>query len=119
MIRPAGSTRFARAATLVALLLGVTPVSLVARASAGATLDPPGIRQALKAGPAYDAAFVSQDLPSFIGLYAPTPVSVTMRSTGTATWHRAEADVFLATAEPQDNYYPGVLVTTAAEFVSQ
>ena len=28
-----------------------------------------------------------------------------MQNTGTATWYRAEGDVFLATQEPQDNYY--------------
>ncbi len=28
-----------------------------------------------------------------------------MRNTGAATWYRAEGDVFLATQEPQDNYY--------------
>ena len=28
-----------------------------------------------------------------------------MRNTGTATWYQTEGDVFLATQEPQDNYY--------------
>jgi hypothetical protein len=28
-----------------------------------------------------------------------------MRNTGTATWRKAEGDVFLATQEPQDNYF--------------
>jgi hypothetical protein len=53
----------------------------------------------------YSAAFVSQVAPSFAELLAPATVSVTMRNTGTATWYRTEGDVFLATQEPQDNYY--------------
>ena len=44
-------------------------------------------------------------MPSFIELFTPTAVSATMRNTGTATWYKADVDVFLATAEPQDNYY--------------
>jgi hypothetical protein len=59
----------------------------------------------VQAQPAYAAAFVSQTVPSFIELQTVTPVSVTMRNTGTATWIRASGDVFLATQEPQDNYY--------------
>jgi hypothetical protein len=54
---------------------------------------------------AYDAAFVTQSVPSFIQLFTPTPVSVTMKNTGTATWYQAQGDVFLATQEPQDNFY--------------
>ena len=53
----------------------------------------------------YDAAYVAESIPSFVELFAPVAVSVTMRNTGTATWVRAEADVFLATQRPQDNYY--------------
>ena len=53
----------------------------------------------------YSAAFVSQTVPSFIELLAPATVSVTMQNTGTATWYQADGDVFLATQEPQDNYY--------------
>lgn len=53
----------------------------------------------------YSAAFVSQTAPSFIEFLKPASVSVTMRNTGTATWVQAEGDVFLATQEPQDNYY--------------
>ncbi len=53
----------------------------------------------------YSAAFVSETVPSFIELATPTSVSVTMQNTGTATWYRTEGDVFLATQEPQDNYY--------------
>jgi hypothetical protein len=60
---------------------------------------------ALHAQPAYSAAFVSQTAPSFIEFQTPASVSVTMQNTGTATWYRAEGDVFLATQEPQDNYY--------------
>jgi len=54
---------------------------------------------------AYSAAFVSQSVPSFIAVGALTSVSVTMQNTGTATWYQADGDVFLATQEPQDNYY--------------
>jgi hypothetical protein len=54
---------------------------------------------------AYSAAFVTQDVPSFIELFALTPVSVTMRNTGTATWRRLDGDVFLSTQRPQDNFY--------------
>jgi hypothetical protein len=55
--------------------------------------------------PAYSAAFVSQTVPSFIELKTAASVSVTMQNTGTATWYRTDGDVFLATQEPQDNYY--------------
>jgi len=54
---------------------------------------------------AYSAAFVSQSVPSFIAIGTVTSVSVTMQNTGTATWYQADGDVFLATQEPQDNYY--------------
>jgi hypothetical protein len=54
---------------------------------------------------AYEAAYVAQTVPEFIELYAPASVSVTMRNTGTATWRKSEGDVFLATQEPQDNYF--------------
>jgi hypothetical protein len=53
----------------------------------------------------YSAAFVSQTTPSFVAVLSPAPVVVTMRNTGTATWYQTEGDVFLATQEPQDNYY--------------
>lgn len=53
----------------------------------------------------YSAAFVSQTAPSFVALLTTAPVVVTMQNTGTATWYRADGDVFLATQEPQDNYY--------------
>jgi len=58
-----------------------------------------------QAQPAYSAAFVSETVPSFIELQTAASVSITMQNTGTATWYRAEGDVFLATQEPQDNYY--------------
>ena len=51
----------------------------------------------------YDAAFVSQSAPAVFEFFAPASVSVTMRNTGLATW--SVGDVFLATQEPQDNYY--------------
>jgi hypothetical protein len=57
------------------------------------------------AQPAYSAAFVSQSAPPFVQFQTPASASVTMRNTGTATWVRAEGDVFLSTQEPQDNYY--------------
>ncbi|HEY2864679.1 MAG TPA: NBR1-Ig-like domain-containing protein [Casimicrobiaceae bacterium] len=53
----------------------------------------------------YSAAFVTQTVPSFIELLSPASVSITMLNNGTATWYRADGDVFLATQEPQDNYY--------------
>ena len=59
----------------------------------------------LRAQPAYDAAFVSQSMPQFIPVLTTTPISVTMENTGTATWYQASGDVFLATQQPQDNYY--------------
>lgn len=85
-IHPAHRARSARIAALLAL------VSLASSAE-------------LRAQAAYSAAFVSQTVPSFIEVLVPTPVSVTMQNTGTATWYRADGDVFLATQEPQDNYY--------------
>ena len=60
---------------------------------------------ALRAQAEYSAAFVSQTAPSFVGLLTPAAVVVTMQNTGTATWYRTDGDVFLATQEPQDNYY--------------
>jgi hypothetical protein len=54
---------------------------------------------------AYAAAFVSQTVPTFIETQTVSAVSVTMRNTGTATWYQVAGDVFLATQEPQDNYY--------------
>ena len=63
------------------------------------------ISTASRAQAEYSAAFVSQTAPSFAELLAPATVSVTMKNTGTATWYRTDGDVFLATQEPQDNYY--------------
>jgi hypothetical protein len=60
---------------------------------------------ALHAQPAYSAAYVSEVVPPFIEVLKPATVSITMQNTGTATWVKAEGDVFLATQEPQDNYY--------------
>ena len=73
---------------------GMSVVALLAMTATGA-----------QAQIAYWAAFVSQSVPSFIAVGAVTSVSVTMQNTGTATWHQADGDVFLATQEPQDNYY--------------
>ncbi len=98
MNRPCTIMRIAPGAALFALI--VAAISLFAAGpSAAAASD------ATMADAAYDAAFVSQTVPPFIALFAPAAVSVTMRNTGTATWYKAEVDVFLATAEPQDNYY--------------
>ena len=57
------------------------------------------------AQPAYSAAFVSQSAPALVQFQTPAPASITMRNTGTATWYQVEGDVFLASQEPQDNYY--------------
>jgi hypothetical protein len=54
---------------------------------------------------AYDAAFVSQTVPAVVAAGVQSNVSITMLNTGTATWIAAQGYVFLATAEPQDNYY--------------
>jgi len=67
---------------------------------ASVTLSP-----ALHAQSAYDAAYVSEVVPPFIEVGKTASISVTMQNTGTATWYEAEGDVFLATQEPQDNYY--------------
>src|SRR5438270_2153687 len=96
--RPPTMMHTGRAAALFALML--TAVSPCAAGPAAAARS-----GAAKADVAYDAAFVSQTVPSFIALFTPTPVSVTMRNTGTVTWYKADDDAYLATAEPQDNYY--------------
>lgn len=59
----------------------------------------------LHAQAAYSAAFVGQTAPSFIAIGTNADVSVTMQNTGTATWVRAQGDIFLATQDPQDNFY--------------
>ncbi len=59
----------------------------------------------LKAQPAYSATFVSESAPPFVQFQTAASASVTMKNTGTATWYRAEGDVFLSTQKPQDNYY--------------
>jgi len=58
-----------------------------------------------RAQPAHSAAFVSQTVPAAVAVGVDANVSITMRNTGTATWVQAQGDVFLATQEPQDNYY--------------
>ena len=70
-----------------------------------ATLVACTLSGALRAQAEYSAAFVSQTTPNFVALLSPAPVVVTMQNTGTATWYQADGDVFLATQEPQDNYY--------------
>ena len=63
------------------------------------------LSSALHAQAAYSAAYVSEVVPPFIEVLKPASVSITMQNTGTATWVKAEGDVFLATQEPQDNTY--------------
>jgi hypothetical protein len=70
-----------------------------------ATLVACTMSAALRAQAEYSAAFVSQTAPSFVALLSTASVVVTMQNTGTATWYQADGDVFLATQEPQDNYY--------------
>jgi hypothetical protein len=57
----------------------------------------------LHAQAAYDAAYVSESVPSQIEPFTAASVTVTMQNTGTATW--MPGDVFLSTQDPQDNYY--------------
>jgi len=68
-----------------------------------------GVLLAASAGvaaqPAYSAAFVSQVAPSFVETQTTAPVTIIMQNTGTATWYRDSLDVYLATQEPQDNFY--------------
>ena len=85
-------SRFARWPILLA--------SFIAAATTHAQSPPPQQDDA-----SYAATFVAQTVPAFIELFAPTAVAITMRNTGTAVWSRAEGDVFLATQEPQDNYF--------------
>jgi hypothetical protein len=61
------------------------------------------VAQSPAAAAGLDAAFVTQTVPPSFELGAEAPVSITMRNSGTATWQAG--DVFLATQEPQDNYY--------------
>jgi hypothetical protein len=58
---------------------------------------------ALEAQAAYDAGYISESVPSQIEPFTAAPATVTMQNTGTATW--MPGDVFLATQDPQDNYY--------------
>ena len=74
--------------------------SVVVVTAADAQRPPPRAGDAV-----YAATFVAQKVPEFIELFAPTSVAITMRNSGTVVWSRAEGDVFLATQEPQDNYF--------------
>jgi hypothetical protein len=58
-----------------------------------------------KAEATYSAAFVSQTVPASLELFKPASISITMRNTGTQAWLAADGDIFLASQEPQDNYY--------------
>jgi len=82
-------------------------VVFIAVASAAVEADVWGAQAAApRAGAAalaYDAAFVAQTVPAVLEVFALASVSITMRNTGAATW--SPGDVFLATQEPQDNYY--------------
>ena len=57
------------------------------------------------AQPTHSAAFVSQTVPSYIAIGMLASASITMQNTGTATWYKSQGDIFLATQEPQDNFY--------------
>jgi Ig-like domain from next to BRCA1 gene len=88
------------------------PVSLTARLrrrpwfpAAFALIVAMLVSMGARAQPAYSAVFVSQSAPAFVQFQTPAAASITMRNTGTATWYQAEGDVFLASQEPQDNYY--------------
>jgi hypothetical protein len=67
------------------------------------TLGAGALSTAVQAQPAYDAAYISETVPSQIEPFTPASASITMQNTGTATWVRG--DVFLSTQDPQDNYY--------------
>jgi len=90
--------------TLVAARL-VTAATWLATAATWLVTAATWLVTAAAAAAPYDAAYVTESIPSFVELNAPVAVSVTMRNTGSATWLRAEGDVFLATQRPQDNYY--------------
>jgi len=75
-------------------------LAVLAIASAAVTASFDAVAQ-----PAYSAAFVSEIAPFFVETKTTAPVSITMRNTGTATWLRNSLDVYLATQEPQDNFY--------------
>jgi hypothetical protein len=72
---------------------------------AAATAHAQHIVRVLPKGLTYDATFVSQTVPAALETGVAAQVSITMRNTGTATWVQKDGDVFLATQEPQDNYY--------------
>jgi hypothetical protein len=88
-----------RLVTLAWLIVALAQLSAHARTLQDSARASPSLVDA------YAAAFVAQTVPSFIELFKATSVSVTMRNTGTATWIADEGDVFLATQEPQDNYF--------------
>lgn len=102
-----------RYSVLVAMLVAMFGTMAGAQLPASPAGNPPA-RAAVTArtatalvqeAPAYAASFVSQSVPSSITFQTPAPVVVIMQNTGTATWFKADGDVFLATQEPQDNYY--------------
>lgn len=93
-----------------AIVHAIAAAAFAAPASAASALPAAASGASARGAPraaaeAYSAAYVSQDAPPFIELFAPVAVSVTMRNTGTAPWISAEGDVFLATQRPQDNYF--------------
>ena len=99
----ASRTRFASPG--LACVLVVTGLLAPVDVRSITTRTPASQSVAIAAAETYSAAFVTQTVPSFIELFKPVAVSVTMRNTGTATWFSAEGDIFLATQEPQDNYF--------------
>ncbi len=87
----AGNSRSCHAAIRLRLVLAIAALGAGVASSA------------VQAQPAYDAAYISETVPSQIEPFTPASASVTMQNTGTATWIRG--DVFLSTQDPQDNYY--------------
>jgi len=102
-----------RYSVLVPVLVAMFGAEAVAQLPAGpAGNREPGLALAASAAtamtqeqPAYAASYVSQSVPPSITFQTPAPIVVIMQNTGTATWFKADGDVFLATQEPQDNYY--------------
>jgi hypothetical protein len=63
------------------------------------------VAAAQQPGGPYWATFVAQTVPAVLEVGADARVTITLRNAGTAKWRQADGDLFLATQEPQDNYY--------------
>lgn len=87
-------------------MLGRRLAQLVAGLVTGALVAAAGAMEIPKelAGE-YAATFVTQSVPAAFEVGVVAPVSITMRNSGTATWRKADGDIFLASQRPQDNYY--------------